>query len=1755
MFTKFAKAEVVRVFKPEERTASTKLSGFDYEPRTDGKYLYAAVRACTADVPNLNYDMLPDRELKTAYQSFIGAYNYLNHDNQDPAKARGAVIDARYHDEDPDDKWVECLIEMDEDRCPKLCSLIRSGEIDTVSMGCNVESTTCSVCGKTAEYPFQYCEHIQQKGRTFGGKLAYEICNGIDFFELSWVYDPADPTAHTERVASKSASGVHWDYEVADYLEPVGMWVVDSPIGPSHAPHMEGGIDIMLTMDGVDMCRFSIDGSEFDSYVESGREWEIRGSVDEMASNLVDELNEYQVDDFESVDAAIDYHMCPVEDVRWLGRTASVRTAAPSNGFGKFMNKLFRSLNSVKTQGVDKWKKSVEKDVQHSKRLNEELGKYKLHDDGYYYYDKGGIRYMVSQDPDSGKWQFAEMQKNRKGGYDPKTMSTVLFDSYEDAVSAYISSKSKGSDAASMFMGGDELKEALGAESYGTSDGADSADADSASQSDGDGSADGDGDGPQELLEGHHYCGYKDDDMEHECWVQVSDELGADEPCPRHGGEKLSRRFGSGSYATAPRIPDDVDIDGETAEACPLCGDPNYDGEFCDVCGYEEPPEGFGDIQIEDVSDYDDYEQDADDESADYDFGDDGYDYASEQKADQLAESGQEASDEFGDSADAEDEGEVDMGDRKKGKTAMYADTFEYGFIERNGDFRAGMVHIDNEDEYGVWICEVYGINGDDFDGFGSGDTYQDAIEGALADAGLDLDDGEYWDLVGQAEFLAKERGEVMASRKVAGGLEVELFPFKLNGETAYEGSLCGGEYWFEIYRDPYGWECRVVREAPRDDEWVFGSGDTEDEALIDAVRCMRDMGIEVTASVKTSAPRPGDLAYKVLTDDGYLIARFDYDDSGFVWFIEDEDGRFYDYEDGFANIYDARDDLLSKFPGGYKVYASRRTASTYELARKLFKSLIRMDYPYTEYAVQVDGTTDHMLDAANDEEAIAMFLNECPNATVHDKPIDISNKWASRRTSAVIDWREVPGGYGLYEWDDGEYVFTMQKPDTMYGDSSYILDANAIYGDAVIVDGMEFDSQDELEEFIGDMSFTSSRRTSAKTEDYFEVSLSSDVCDGWAYLEDADGVGFYDIDIEVDCYGAGGDDYIECHIFNIDGNSRDIALEIIQAAEFEYGDDLDLDEYDIAGQIEAHLNGGLVASRRKRADFWNPSEMEQKLMDMDNDIWDAHGWNSGNQVRDNWDAYRGDVAKELPRRGIGHGDITVDVLDGLTDNNFHSLRRVLEEMGIFAASRRYLPRTRRGSRRKVAMPWHRNAPSFDDGSEWYVFDTEYGAGKVYAWDCGQGRCIVIYSDDFLDWRWVELKFSYSFFEAEMRRNNNDENMVITDEYIGRTEVGFRSAEEAYEAFADWWDDNRHTAILHKDSIKRDFGITASRSRRKTSGKTVWYDKETGEIFETKEDAMRDAAEQFDFGDETNYLTYLGFPNDELPYIEVDEDILRDLLDKFGSAGRRVPRRKTASDGWAIFIGAVLAPALGEWVSLPCDDSVIDNAIEKACAEYEKYNGEPCEETMIPDYEGEFGMSARDMEYADPYEINAAIGELSSAYLPDEVIEGLISNYGLYNAARYVDDVFYIEADTEEDLAYNYIEETGGVDALGRDTLERYFDYAAFGRDLAYDFMQYDGYFIHTAKVGGKYRAWGLRRSASRKSALWDGFGDGEYMTRDDILSTIRQLSMSQGFYGRMLDSLEDMREYDYDAYNDLMAEWESKKFRDPVDFIMYVEG
>lgn len=112
--------------------------------------------------------------------------------------------------------------------------------------------------------------------------------------------------------------------------------------------------------------------------------------------------------------------------------------------------------------------------------------------------------------------------------------------------------------------------------------------------------------------------------------------------------------------------------------------------------------------------------------------------------------------------------------------------------------------------------------------------------------------------------------------------------------------------------------------------------------------------------------------------------------------------------------------------------------------------------------------------------------------------------------------------------------------------------------------------------------------------------------------------------------------------------------------------------------------------------------------------------------------------------------------------------------------------------------------------------------------------------------------------------------------------VEFYHNGEKVDGLTAWFDSDEDALNYAVEVADGGFRAAGRRFYSKKRSASVWYNHETGEIFDTREEAMADAAELFDFGDPTNYLTYLGFPNDELPYIEVEEGQMNALLNAFG---------------------------------------------------------------------------------------------------------------------------------------------------------------------------------------------------------------------------------------------------------------------------------
>lgn len=61
-------------------------------------------------------------------------------------------------------------------------------------------------------------------------------------------------------------------------------------------------------------------------------------------------------------------------------------------------------------------------------------------------------------------------------------------------------------------------------------------------------------------------------------------------------------------------------------------------------------------------------------------------------------------------------------------------------------------------------------------------------------------------------------------------------------------------------------------------------------------------------------------------------------------------------------------------------------------------------------------------------------------------------------------------------------------------------------------------------------------------------------------------------------------------------------------------------------------------------------------------------------------------------------------------------------------------------------------------------------------------------------------------------------------------------------------------------------------------------------------------------------------------------------------------------------------------------------------------------------------------------------------------------------------------------------------------------------------------------------------------------------MKRDEIINTIASLANSQGFYGRLLRDLIELKENYPDTYEETMESLEAQNFKDTLDLVMFIE-
>lgn len=198
----------VNTEKSDAPLGKSMVDGFEIER----KYADWLIAPDSTKYINNNYDAWEKKLLLACFRTFIGGENYVEH-IQIPELSKGKIIDAAARDIG-DSIYVDILVATDRKHKP-LISAITGGQLQTLSMGCQVEFTTCTKCGNVAYDETQLCPHIRYfKGNKFVDEAGVErkiaeLCGHIEeepgsvkFIEASWVANPAFPGAVLRNILS-----------------------------------------------------------------------------------------------------------------------------------------------------------------------------------------------------------------------------------------------------------------------------------------------------------------------------------------------------------------------------------------------------------------------------------------------------------------------------------------------------------------------------------------------------------------------------------------------------------------------------------------------------------------------------------------------------------------------------------------------------------------------------------------------------------------------------------------------------------------------------------------------------------------------------------------------------------------------------------------------------------------------------------------------------------------------------------------------------------------------------------------------------------------------------------------------------------------------------------------------------------------------------------------------------------------------------------------------------------------------------------------------------------------------------------------------------------------------------------------------------------------------------------------------------------------------------------------------------------------
>jgi hypothetical protein len=202
------------------------VDGFQIDRRYDDFFISPG----TAKYVNNNHDCWERKLLLASFRTFVGAENYVEH-LQIPEMSKGKIVDAAARDIG-DSIYVDILVATDREH-DSLVKAVKTGQLQTLSMGCQVGFTICSKCGNVAEDEAQLCSHIRyMKGNSFIDGLGRqrkiaELCGHITaepgsvrFIEASWVANPAFTGAVLRNILTPEEAELYGDRVQVAFNQP-----------------------------------------------------------------------------------------------------------------------------------------------------------------------------------------------------------------------------------------------------------------------------------------------------------------------------------------------------------------------------------------------------------------------------------------------------------------------------------------------------------------------------------------------------------------------------------------------------------------------------------------------------------------------------------------------------------------------------------------------------------------------------------------------------------------------------------------------------------------------------------------------------------------------------------------------------------------------------------------------------------------------------------------------------------------------------------------------------------------------------------------------------------------------------------------------------------------------------------------------------------------------------------------------------------------------------------------------------------------------------------------------------------------------------------------------------------------------------------------------------------------------------------------------------------------------------------------------